>query len=270
VAVDYEDRRIEMPRTKGRAASLFDAPAVEEVAVEPSEPDPKLQGLHAAAAAKAAADEVRLVKRLPKIEKPEGFDHEDGIKSRARVQSIGEVLTGEREVNAMLDLVDDTVRRPGSRVLEPACGNGNFLVEILRRKLAMVAAEAKTPEAFEFGAITALTGTYGIDITLENVLEARERLRILLVDAYSTRKNTWRPNDGFYDSVQYILGTNIILGDSWKGAHKIVVVEYTSPFPGKFFQRFFTLAELERPSGRLPKPHRTVGATHYLELRHAD
>lgn len=261
-----------MATTSPNPPSLFDATEPEPEREPPvqRELDPRLQGLQTVAAARAAADEERLAKRLPKIEKPEGFDHEDGIKSRDRVQSIGEVLTAEREVNAMLDLVDDTVREPGSRVLEPACGNGNFLVEILRRKLAMVTAQAKTQEAFEFGAITALTSTYGIDITLENVLEARERLRMLVVEAYSMAKNTWKPNNGFYDSVQYVLGTNIILGDSWKGAHKVVFVEYTSPFPDKFFQRFFTLAELERPSGRLPKPHRTIGATHYLELRDVD
>ena len=58
--------------------------------------------------------------------------------SRQRVADHGEVLTGKREVNAMLDLVKQETERIESRFLEPACGTGNFLVEILRRKLSLV------------------------------------------------------------------------------------------------------------------------------------
>ena len=59
------------------------------------------------------------------------------IKSRERVAAHGEVFTSEREVNAMLDLVKQETERIDSRFLEPACGDGNFLIEILRRKLAV-------------------------------------------------------------------------------------------------------------------------------------
>ena len=60
---------------------------------------------------------------------------EQQVKSRERVQQHGEVFTNEREVNAMLDLVKHETERIDSRFLEPACGDGNFLAEILRRKL---------------------------------------------------------------------------------------------------------------------------------------
>jgi len=59
-------------------------------------------------------------------------------KSKQRVADHGEVFTAEREVNAMLDLVKQETERIDSRFLEPACGDGNFLAEILRRKLAVV------------------------------------------------------------------------------------------------------------------------------------
>lgn len=62
------------------------------------------------------------------------------IKSKQRVADHGEVLTSEREVNAMLDLVEQETERIDSRFLEPACGTGNFLAEILRRKLRIVEA----------------------------------------------------------------------------------------------------------------------------------
>jgi hypothetical protein len=60
------------------------------------------------------------------------------IVSRQRVADHGEVLTGSREINAMLDLLKQETERIDSRFLEPACGNGNFLAEILDRKLAVV------------------------------------------------------------------------------------------------------------------------------------
>lgn len=65
------------------------------------------------------------------------------VKSKQRVAERGEVFTAEREVNAMLDLVKQETERIDSRFLEPACGDGNFLVEILRRKLAVVKANYK-------------------------------------------------------------------------------------------------------------------------------
>ena len=60
------------------------------------------------------------------------------IKSKRRVADHGEVFTAEREVNAMLDLVKQETERIDSTFLEPACGNGNFLAAILKRKLAVV------------------------------------------------------------------------------------------------------------------------------------
>lgn len=60
------------------------------------------------------------------------------IVSKKRVADHGVVLTGEREVNAMLDLVKQETERIDSRFLEPACGTGNFLTPILERKLRVV------------------------------------------------------------------------------------------------------------------------------------
>ena len=60
------------------------------------------------------------------------------VKSKKRVADHGEVFTNEREVNAMCDLVIQETERIDSRFLEPACGDGNFLIEILKRKLNKV------------------------------------------------------------------------------------------------------------------------------------
>ena len=65
------------------------------------------------------------------------------VKSKKRVKDHGEVFTPQHIVNDMLDLVKQETERIDSRFLEPACGTGNFLVETLRRKLAVVAHRSK-------------------------------------------------------------------------------------------------------------------------------
>mgnify|MGYP003350873812 CR=1 FL=1 len=85
------------------------------------------------------------------------------IKSKKRVADHGEVFTSDREVNAMLDLVKDETLRIESRFLEPACGTGNFLVEILRRKLIRVSETyRKSKTEFERYSFTAIASMYGI------------------------------------------------------------------------------------------------------------
>ena len=67
-----------------------------------------------------------------------GMNEKKQVKSKKRVADHGEVFTNDREVNAMLDLVKQETERIDSRFLEPAWGNGNFLAEVLRRKLKAV------------------------------------------------------------------------------------------------------------------------------------
>ena len=73
------------------------------------------------------------------------------VKSKKRVAEHGEVFTAEREVKAMCDLVKQETERIDSRFLEPACGNGNFLAEILSRKLAVVRKKYKKSPLYKVG-----------------------------------------------------------------------------------------------------------------------
>ena len=102
------------------------------------------------------------------------------IKSKERVSAHGEVFTNPREVNAMLDLVKAETERIDSRFLEPACGDGNFLIEILRRKLAIcenrVKAKQYTQLQYEHDAIWAISSIYGIELLADNAAACRERL----------------------------------------------------------------------------------------------
>ena len=99
------------------------------------------------------------------------------VKSRQRVADHGEVFTAEREVKAMCDLVKQETERIESRFLEPACGNGNFLAEVLRRKLAVVKSRyGKSPFDYERYSVLAMTSLYGVDILEDNVEEYRKLL----------------------------------------------------------------------------------------------
>lgn len=97
------------------------------------------------------------------------------IKSRQRVADHGEVFTNPREVNAMLDLVHDESFRLDSRFLEPACGDGNFLIEILHRKLSLLK-DVKSQTEWEFKSLIAVGSCYGIDILPDNAEACRTRL----------------------------------------------------------------------------------------------
>ena len=99
------------------------------------------------------------------------------IKSKQRVADHGEVFTRPEEVNAMLDLVKDETQRINSAFLEPACGNGNFLIEILKRKMTVVEKEyRKSPREYEFYAVLAMSCIYGIELLEDNVIACRKRL----------------------------------------------------------------------------------------------
>ena len=91
-----------------------------------------------------------------------GDKMEKQIKSRQRVADHGEVYTAEREVKAMCDLVSDECSRIDSRFLEPACGDGNFLAEILCRKLAVVKKKYKKSVIdYEKNTLLAVSSIYG-------------------------------------------------------------------------------------------------------------
>ncbi len=139
---------------------------------------------------------------------------EKQIISRKRVADHGEVLTGTREVTAMLDLVKPETERIDSRFLEPACGDGNFLTEILERKLCVVAARyGKSQLDYERNAVLAVSSIYGIDILEDNVAACRQRVFEVFDQNYTALFKT-AATDDCRMAVKYILTRNIIWGDA--------------------------------------------------------
>jgi hypothetical protein len=140
---------------------------------------------------------------------------EKQVISRKRVADHGEVLTGKREVNAMLDLVKQETERIDSRFLEPACGNGNFLAVILERKLAVVEKRyGKSQLDFERYAVLAVTSIYGIDIQEDNVRQCRHRLYGMFDCDYYSRLFKNCAKNKCREAVRFILERNVIWGDA--------------------------------------------------------
>lgn len=136
------------------------------------------------------------------------------VKDRERVRNYGEVFTNPREVDAMLDLVADEAVAIDSTFMEPACGNGNFLIEILHRKLNSAFCLAQRNDAdCEYLATRAFASIYGVDIQMDNVIEARNRL----FDHFFVRfinHFKHKPSKICTDSVQFILSQNIQCGNT--------------------------------------------------------
>ena len=135
------------------------------------------------------------------------------VKSKKRGTDLGEVFTNQREVNAMLDLVKHETERIDSRFLEPACGNGNFLAEILRRKLAVVDSRySKSQVEWERYSVIAVSSIYGVDILEDNAQECRDRLLGIYTDWYS--KVFKQVKNECIRSVRFLLSRNILWGDA--------------------------------------------------------
>ncbi len=191
-------------------------------------------------------------------------EQSEQIVSRERVRAHGEVYTAAREVNAMLDLVKPQSEDDGSTFLEPACGDGNFLIEILRRKLATVRTKfGRSPFDFELRALLVLGLLYGVDILPDNVQRCRQRL-------YDEWEATYRAvcrkavKDDVLKAAAFILGRNIVCGNALSmmrvdaqgddTAEPIVFSEW-KPSAGMFIQRTdFTMNELLVHSDNVPKP----------------
>ena len=215
---------------------------------------------------------------------------ETQVVSKKRVTDHGEVLTNKREVNAMLDLVKSETERIDSRFLEPACGTGNFLAEILERKLRVVEARyGKSQLDYERYAILAVSSIYGIDILEDNVQQCRQRL-FGIFDLNYLRLFKNKTNDDCRESVRYILERNIIHGDALSlktvgDNPKPIVFSEWSPVNGSMLKRrdFTFHGLLEHASMKelplfsdlgedvfIPTPEKEYPLAHFLEVADVD
>ena len=180
---------------------------------------------------------------------------EKQVKSKQRVTDHGEVFTAEREVKAMCDLVKQETERIDSRFLEPACGDGNFLAEILTRKLAVVTKKyGKSSYDWERYSLLALGSIYGVDILADNAQGCRNRLLNIWEKEYKSvcKKEC---NQETRSSAAFILKKNIVCGNALTlmqvddnqqdTKYPIVFSEWTFPFnDAQMHRKDYTMAEL--------------------------
>ena len=139
------------------------------------------------------------------------------IKSKERVKDFGEVFTPQWCVSDMLNLVPDilpervqnTYKTEGlsldHTVLEPSCGTGNILIEVLVRKLAIVG-----NSDIHNRVLKAVNTIYGVDIQPDNVLETRSRLKFKIQEFYKELNLDYQE---VAETIDEILRENIVLGN---------------------------------------------------------
>lgn len=176
------------------------------------------------------------------------------VKSKKRVADHGEVFTAEREVKAMCDLVDSECQRIDSRFLEPACGEGAFLTEILRRKLAVVKRQyGKSPADFERYCVMALSSIYGVELLPDNAAICRGKLFAIWDQTYTARMKK-QANDRCREIARYLLRKNILCGDALTllqaDGSPIIFAEWSFVTGSQVKRRDFRLDELMAGSER--------------------
>jgi hypothetical protein len=161
------------------------------------------------------------------------------IKSKQRVADHGEVFTPEWLVEAMLDLVKDETERLDARFLEPACGSGNFLTKILKRKLAAVELRyGKSEFDRNHYALLSVMCIYGIELLKDNIAECQDNVLEVLISYLNLEIE-----DDLYRSAVYVLSQNIVHGDALTmrdiNGSPITFAEWGYLGKGKFQRRDF-------------------------------
>ena len=170
------------------------------------------------------------------------------VKSKQRVADHGEVFTPAWMVEAMLDLVKDETERMDSRFLESACGDGNFLTQILRRKLAAVELKyAKSDFERQHYALLALMCIYGIELLPDNIAECRANLLEIFAEYLNLA-----PADDLCRAAFFVLSQNLVHGDALTmrthNALPITFAEWGYLGKGRFQRRDFRYDNLTQSS----------------------
>lgn len=170
------------------------------------------------------------------------------VKSKRRVADHGEVFTPAWMVEAMLDLVKGETERIDSRFLEPACGNGNFLTRIVRRKLAAVELKySKSDFERQHYALLGLMCVYGIELLPDNIADCRENLLEIFAEYLNLD-----PKDDLYRAAFFVLSQNLVHGDAMKmrasDGSPILFAEWGYLGKGTFQRRDFRFDTLTQSS----------------------
>jgi hypothetical protein len=175
------------------------------------------------------------------------------VKSSDRVRDIGEVFTPAATVNEMLDLLPRSMWavHPSPTFLEPSCGDGNFLIAILDRKLRSIGEALKKSKlpagegasAASFHALEALASIYAVDISSDNIIGgipgheigARTRLLQAFICWHKIALNVrLSPKSPVLRAAEWVVEHNLIVGNMLPvdsdgkptGRNEIPLIEY--------------------------------------------
>lgn len=178
------------------------------------------------------------------------------IKSKKRVAEHGEVFTANREVNAMLDLVSDELERLDSTVLEPACGEGAFILKIFDRKMDVINSYHWSGWTKEFFTLRIVSSIYGVDIQKDNVSICKRNLEQEVLNNFSV------PSKNFLKMLREILDKNIICGNTLTAMSTrkkpLVFSEWFFDADGVISRRQYKYSELLENNGEYNKNRRLI------------
>lgn len=138
-----------------------------------------------------------------------------GMKSKERVKKVAEVFTPGWCVRNMLDMVAENggaFKNINETFLEPACGDGNFIIQIIERKMHIIDELLPTKEQYKMLTIQAVSKIYGVDIMPDNVQECKERVMRSLRKKYLKKYNEKMP-EAHEKNLMFVLDNNIVLGN---------------------------------------------------------
>lgn len=142
------------------------------------------------------------------------------LKSRHRVKTYGEVFTPRSMVDQMLDLVSEDLENGDGFVdrtfLEPAAGDGNFLVAILQRKLAAIE-DRLDPSTWPRESLFALASIYAVELLEDNHRDAQAALVHEFVSFHTSHGTACSPRTDLYRAALFLIGTNILRGNTLTG-----------------------------------------------------
>ncbi len=206
------------------------------------------------------------------------------IKTKKRVADHGEVFTSQREVDAMLNLVENECERFDSRFLEPACGDGNFLENILIRKLKLLTPYKNSEIEYIKNLYVIISSIYGIEILSDNLERCRQRLASI---AYKFYTKNFNENKQVNISINYIFKKNIVHGDALTlmradDSNKPIIFSEWSLINDKFKRRDFTLDVLLKNEANneynlfseagediyIPKPIKEHPLIYFMDIGH--
>ena len=176
--------------------------------------------------------------------------------TKDRIIKLGEVKTPEPIVKNILDLLGELNYK--SRYFEPGCRDGNFLLEILSRKIDEIFEMKETKEYvknkyfenIEIKIFLAISSIYGVDIDAQNINDCRLRLENFIKNEYKKRLKSDVP-DYFLNIINNVLSKNIILGNILSDENNIVICEYSLLPANRIQIREFDFNELLYPDNEI-------------------